>query len=496
MPLALGGPLGTFLSNALGRCVGLPVLACLPPTDHPAGVFVVLSVLLNLCAFIGHILLSLGEVALVLIASTNNHLGSLQAAVLEFSVEVGDFVILRRFKGHAVGILLLVEDVMGLDMSSHITQEGEVLLSHVHCVADGIASRLLLQQQEGFMTIPVVLRFEVLDKLPAITTSCQPLQVIEEQLVVALEDGTTQLNQLDQQCVQILIFLEEKENELTEPLNNPEADRYTLEPLNKYLGATLLVLQGDSVQRAHVLQQQQAPHGKPIGKWRSNPIFDSQMYEVKFPDGSTDVMTTNLIAENLYSQIDKERETYMIMKEILDHQETAATVALEDRFVTSKNGQRCRQMTMAEWELKVRYWDRSTTWVFLKDLKIMNPVEIAKYTVANKIDDQPVFVWWVHNVLKKRDQIINKVRFQYWEQMHKSGIQLPHSVGKLWLLTMKPALSSGWTPLRRRRRRLELPLNSVRMARSLLPTRRSNVTWSLISRAHCSGKCGLLQAAI
>ena len=152
------------------------------------------------------------------------------------------------------------------------------------------------------------------------------------------------------------------------------------------------------------------------------------MYEVEFPDGSTDVMTTNLIAENLYSQVDKEGETYTVMKEILDHRKTTAAVEPDDGFVTSKNGQRRRRMTTTGWELEVGYRDGSTAWVPLKDLKVMNPVEVAEYAVANKIDDQPAFAWWVHHVLKKRDRIIKKVKSRYWKRTHKFGIQLPHSV--------------------------------------------------------------------
>ena len=58
----------------------------------------------------------------------------------------------------------------------------------------------------------------------------------------------------------------------------------------------------------------------------------------------------------------------------------------------------------------------------------MNSVEVAKYTVTNKINDQLAFVWWVHHVLKKHDRIIKKVKSCYWKWMHKFGIQLPHSV--------------------------------------------------------------------
>ena len=49
-------------------------------------------------------------------------------------------------------------------------------------------------------------------------------------------------------------FLEEDDQELAEPLNNHKADSYTPELLDKYLGATLLMPQGDGMQRARVLR--------------------------------------------------------------------------------------------------------------------------------------------------------------------------------------------------------------------------------------------------
>jgi hypothetical protein len=42
--------------------------------------------------------------------------------------------------------------------------------------------------------------------------------------------------------------------------------------------------------------------GNPVGKMATNPILDTRKYKVEFPDGSTDTYSTNLIADNLYSQ--------------------------------------------------------------------------------------------------------------------------------------------------------------------------------------------------
>jgi hypothetical protein len=52
----------------------------------------------------------------------------------------------------------------------------------------------------------------------------------------------------------------------------------------------------------------------------------------------------------------------------------------------------------------------------------------AEYAVANKILEEPAFKWWAQHVLRKRDQIIRKVKSRYWARTHKYGVLLPKSV--------------------------------------------------------------------
>ena len=47
--------------------------------------------------------------------------------------------------------------------------------------------------------------------------------------------------------------------------------------------------------------------GRPIGTAADNPLLDtSRAYTVEFPDGREESLTANLIAQNVYSQLDKE----------------------------------------------------------------------------------------------------------------------------------------------------------------------------------------------
>ena len=66
----------------------------------------------------------------------------------------------------------------------------------------------------------------------------------------------------------------------------------------------------------------------------------------------------------------------------------------------------------------------------LKDVKEASPIELAEYAVANKIDHEPAFAWWVPYVFKKRDRIIAKTKAKYWRTTHKYGVRLPKSAAE------------------------------------------------------------------
>jgi hypothetical protein len=45
-----------------------------------------------------------------------------------------------------------------------------------------------------------------------------------------------------------------------------------------------------------------------------------------------------------------------------------------------------------------------------KDAKESFPVQVTEYAVQARIQKEPAFVWWVPYVLKKRLQIVSKVK--------------------------------------------------------------------------------------
>ena len=62
--------------------------------------------------------------------------------------------------------------------------------------------------------------------------------------------------------------------------------------------------------------------------------------------------------------------------------------------------------TTAGWEVLCEWNDGTTTWLPLKEIKAGNPIELAEYTVANGIAEEPAFKWWFDFTLRKRNRII------------------------------------------------------------------------------------------
>jgi len=208
----------------------------------------------------------------------------------------------------------------------------------------------------------------------------------------------------------------------------PEADDYTPEKYDEYLTAEVLLPNMGTVTKAKVVGRKRDADGNPIGRRNVNPILDTREYVVEFPDGATDVYTANIIAENLYSQVDVEGNSYSIMSEITDHKSDGTAVSKDDGYETTRDGVRRPRRTTKGWKLLVSWSDGTSSWVPLKDLKESHPVQVAEYALANKILEEPAFAWWARHVLRKRDRIIKKVKSRYWERTHKFGILLPKSV--------------------------------------------------------------------
>ena len=148
----------------------------------------------------------------------------------------------------------------------------------------------------------------------------------------------------------------------------------------------------------------------------TNPLFDTQEYDIEFTDGTMEKYTANVIAENMFAQVDSKANMYSIMKEISDHRmtDTALKHGVMIQTYSSDTTRETPRKTTAGWELLVEWKDGgSSSWEKLKDLKASNPIEVAEYAVANRLVDEPIFKWWVSYMLQKRNRVISKVKSKY-----------------------------------------------------------------------------------
>ena len=148
----------------------------------------------------------------------------------------------------------------------------------------------------------------------------------------------------------------------------------------------------------------------------------------------------------------------MPMKEIIDHQKDKSAVTADQMYLPKEDGSNPKmRRTTVGWKLCVEWIDGSTSWIPLKELKESNPVETAEYAVANKIDHEPAFAWWVKDVLRRRDRLIKSVKARSSKVTNKFGIEIPNTVREALELDKKNG-NDYW------RKAIEKEMKNVRVA--------------------------------
>ena len=206
-------------------------------------------------------------------------------------------------------------------------------------------------------------------------------------------------------------------------------DDFSPDSYDEYINMEVALDRGGAhPELARVTKRLKNKDGIPIGTRADNPIVDSRLYEVEYLDGHRAAMTANVIAENIFSQVDEEGYRHVLLDEIIDHRALDDRVSKEKGFITTSAGVKRRVQTTKGWDILIQWKDGSTTWNKLKDVKDSYPVQLAEYAKMNGIDEEPAFAWWVGHVTKKGARIVSKIKSKYWVRTHKYGIRIPKTV--------------------------------------------------------------------
>jgi hypothetical protein len=139
------------------------------------------------------------------------------------------------------------------------------------------------------------------------------------------------------------------------PLDEPD-DESNLPPLDvdyeeimdPLINAEIILHQGDGIALARISEKKRAHDGSPIGHKNKNQLLDSQIYIVKFPDGEMKDVGFNILAEHIFSQIDKDGNQFILFSSIIGHRRIENAIDKEDQIRI--NGKRkIKKKTLTGW---------------------------------------------------------------------------------------------------------------------------------------------------
>ena len=230
------------------------------------------------------------------------------------------------------------------------------------------------------------------------------------------------------------LILEDPNDEPELHLAPPDPDN--IEPIaDTHIGidplihASVILPRGNRSELGRVTGRKRNEEGLYVGRKHKIPTLDSRVYVVEYADGEQVDISYNTLAEHLYSQVDTEGNQYQIFKEIVNHRRRKGAVDKADQF-THYQGKKSKKKTTAGWDLEVEWRDGSTSWLSLKELKNSNSVEVAQYAIDNRIDLEPAFDWWVHDVIRRKKRLIKMSQSYRLRTGYKFGLRVPNTVAE------------------------------------------------------------------
>jgi hypothetical protein len=208
-----------------------------------------------------------------------------------------------------------------------------------------------------------------------------------------------------------------------EPLPTPEAG-------DNYISAEVLLPLGGVLRGGKVISCKRGADGNTVAQAHDWPILDTRIYDVEFDDGTITELTANKIAKCMYAQCNPGDNQYILFDCFVDFDKSLTTISLADQNIAAK-GRPTKRRNIHGWKICCQWKDGSMTWESLKELKESHPLEMAEYAVTQGIEHEPVFNWWVPQVLQLRKCIISLVKKQkmsYLKKNMKFGIKVSTSV--------------------------------------------------------------------
>ena len=110
---------------------------------------------------------------------------------------------------------------------------------------------------------------------------------------------------------------------------------------DRLLNAEIIVQAEEGQVSGKVIKQVFGPDGKVAGKYDGNHYLNSIMYEVELADGRVKEYGANVIAENIFTQVDSDGFSLSLMEGIIDYKcDDSVAIPKTDKYITTARGQR------------------------------------------------------------------------------------------------------------------------------------------------------------
>ena len=262
-----------------------------------------------------------------------------------------------------------------------------------------------------------------------------------------------------------------------DPLDENGSPQFEMPMTDLLIHAEVHLPQGEEMRAAKVKKRSRNEDGEIVGTYDDNPILNTLVYDVEFPDGEVREYAANIIAENMYAQVDASGFAHTMLDSILDYSKDGNAVEKEDQYVTTKRGRRRQRCSSAGWKLNVLWKDGSEQWIPLSILKESHAVECAEFAVSRNIQDEPAFAWWVPYTLRKRDRLISSANARVKKVTHKYGCELPSTIEEAYAIDKRNG-NSLW------RDAINKEMENLKVAFDILPDGKSPPPGYIKSSGH------------
>ena len=118
-----------------------------------------------------------------------------------------------------------------------------------------------------------------------------------------------------------------------------------------FINADISIWNEGEKNRGRVVKQARGNNGQLIGRRHLDRMFNPEMetreYIIEFEDRTSNRLMENIIARNIFSQVDAEGKRYTAIKEIVDHQKNLHAIDRDDGLIRPWSGQLRNKITKA-----------------------------------------------------------------------------------------------------------------------------------------------------